>query len=81
MPRQPSTHAFSLALHAEVAAQLTRLLLDDEAFERFWQRPRRTGLWIALKTLGLAGLATVNPPLRQVLRTSPATPGSSRPGW
>jgi len=70
---------FRIALHTEVAAQLTRLLVDDDAFDAFWQRPRRTGLWLAMKALGLAGLASFNPPLRQVLRTRPAQRGSARP--
>ena len=73
--------AFSIALHTEVAAQLTRLLVDDDAFERFWQRTRRSGLWLAVKTLGLAGFAAINPPLRQVLRTQPAKRGSCPRAW
>jgi len=73
--------AFSIALHTEVATQLTRLLVDDDAFERFWQRPRRSGLWLAVKTLGLAGFAAINPPLRKVLRTQPAKRGSDRRAW
>ena len=49
--------AFGVALHGTLALELARLIADDAAFERLWKRPRRTGLAVALRTLGAASAA------------------------
>lgn len=54
-----AARAFTLALHGALAYELSRLLTNDEAFERLWNKPRRTGFGLAVKTLALATAAAV----------------------
>ena len=75
--------AFGVALHGKLAVELGRLLLDDRAFDHFWQRPRRTGLALAFGALGTGAVAAARSlrPKRAGPRWPAAGRGSGCRGW